>query len=124
MIAEEIAEAYKIVYNQAITTRQPLEEIYSSHVKPIHKGGLKTKAANYRQVSMLSVSTKVYDKIIKKVVDEHLTKNNLKDNKNYGGKRKSNTLTCITDLLNFIVEQIENNPKDAVLFCTIDIKNF
>ena len=65
IIAEEIAEAYKIVYNQAITTRQPLEEIYSSHVKPIHKGGLKTKAANYRQVSMLSVATKIYDKIIK-----------------------------------------------------------
>ena len=68
----------------------------SSIIPPIHKGGNKSEAANYRPVALTSHIIKIYEKVIRNRLANHLDNNN-SFNKNQHGFRKGRS--CLTQLL-------------------------
>ena len=56
----------------------------TGRVIPVHKKGLRSEVKNYRPVTLLSVISKVMERIIADQVKEHLLKNKLLNNRQYG----------------------------------------
>ena len=52
-----------------------LPEVFKmAHITPIHKGSSRKKPGNYRPVSLTSHIMKIFEKVMKKNIIEHLTK--------------------------------------------------
>ena len=48
-----------------------------AYVTPIHKGGSRQKPEQYRPVSLTSHIMKIFERVIKKEIMKHLTKNDM-----------------------------------------------
>ena len=82
------------------------------HISAIHKNGKRTKAENYRPISLTSVPGKILEKLICGEIVDHMTKNNLFSSEQHGfisGK------SCTTQLLKFLEDltQALDNGKDV-----------
>ncbi|CAK1580099.1 unnamed protein product [Parnassius mnemosyne] len=67
-------------------------------VTPIFKSGNRSNPGNYRPISVLPVISKVFEKILYNHLQTFLESNNFLYNKQYGFRRKSNTLSATIDL--------------------------
>jgi len=91
-----LAEPLAVFWNQCMETGNIPASLKSSIIPPIHKGGSKSEAANYRPVALTSHLIKIYEKILRsKLVSFLDSKNSL--NKNQHGFRKGRS--CLTQLL-------------------------
>ena len=54
------------------------------HISAIHKNGRRTKAENYRQISLTSVPGKILEKLIRDEIVDHMTKKNLFSSEQHG----------------------------------------
>ena len=77
-----------------------------AEIKPIHKGGSKKLAKNYRPVSLTSHIIKSFEKIIKNVIVDFAEKNNLLQNFQHGFRAGRSCLTQLIDYYNSIMEQL------------------
>ena len=55
-----------------------------ANITPIHKGGVKTKPEQYRPVSLTSHIMKVFERVLKNHILQHLIKNNLINEQQHG----------------------------------------
>ena len=72
------------------------ETLKQSIITPLHKGGSKSEAANYRPVALTSHIIKIYEKVIRKRLTDYL-KSIDGLNKNQHGFRSGRS--CLTQLL-------------------------
>ena len=91
------------------------QKLKESIIPPIHKGGSKADAANYRPVSLTSHLIKIYEKTIRKKLTQHLDERNFL-NPNQHGFRPGRS--CLTQLLshydNIISLQEKGQNVDVV----------
>ena len=87
-----------------------------SRIAPLYKKGSKAIAANYRPVSLTSHIVKIYERILRKKMVDHLERNNLLC-KNQHGFRKGKS--CLTQLLHHLDDVINSllsgNDVDAMM---------
>ena len=80
------------------------------------KKGEKSKAENYRPISLTSVPGKLMEKLVRNAIVDHMTENNLFSTSQHGfisGK------SCITQLLEFmedITESIDNGKDVDIVY--------
>ena len=102
----------KIIFTQSLEEGK-ISHIWKVwHISAIHKNGKRTKAENYRPISLTSVPGKKLEKLIRDEIVDHMTKNNLFSSKQNGfisGK------SCTTQLLEFLEDltQALDNGKDV-----------
>ena len=87
-------------------------------VIPIHKSGKRTNVANYRPISLLSVFSKIYEKVMHERVDSFLTKHNLIYGNQYGFRKGH---SCEHALISAQSEILKNlDKKHITLLLLID----
>ena len=91
-----LAETLSTFWNKCMEVGIIPASLKSSIIPPIHKGGNKSEAANYRPVALTSHIIKIYEKVIRNRLANHLDNNN-SFNKNQHGFRKGRS--CLTQLL-------------------------
>ena len=91
-----LAAALSTFWNKCMEVGNIPSSLKSSIIPPIHKGGNKSDAANYRPVALTSHMIKIYEKVIRNRLANHLDNNNSL-NKNQHGFRKGRS--CLTQLL-------------------------
>ena len=95
--AEPISIAMSIFWNKSMEKSHiPPESLKFSMIAPIHKGKTKSDPANYRPVALTSHLIKVYEKVLRNKITEHIESVN-GFNKNQHGFRKGRS--CLTQLL-------------------------
>ena len=95
--AEPISIAMSIFWNKSMEKSHiPPESLKFSMIAPIHKGKTKSDPANYRPVALTSHFIKIYEKVLRNKITEHIESVN-GFNKNQHGFRKGRS--CLTQLL-------------------------
>ena len=87
----------------------------TGRVIPVHKKGLRSEVKNYRPVTLLSVISKVMERIIADQIKEHLLNNKLLNNRQYGflkGMSASDLLLILSHKWN---KALDNNMETRAI---------
>ena len=83
---------------------------------PLHKGGSKTEATNYRPISLLPLFSKLFEKVIKRRLTAHLDQNNLITDNQFGFRKSYSTELAVTEIQNTLLQNLDNNKITCTIF--------
>ena len=81
-------------------------------VSPVHKGGSRGQPSNYRPVALTSHIMKVFERVVRRKLVDHLEKNNLLPNGQHGFRSKR---SCLTQLLAYWDQILDNLEEGKVV---------
>jgi hypothetical protein len=90
-----------------------------SQVAPIFKKGDKDKLTNYRPISLLTSFSKIFEKVIYKRLDDHMTSNKILAKEQYGFRNNTTTEKAIYQLSNNILKALDNKYLVGGIFCDL-----
>ena len=75
--AEELAPSLAAIWNYSMEHRKQMEEPIFAIITPLHKGGPKCYAKNYRPVALTNHFYKIFERVLKKEIVQYLEVNDL-----------------------------------------------
>lgn len=96
------------------------KELKISKINPIFKSGSRDNMNNYRPISVISVFSKIVEKIIKIRMSSFIHKYVMVDQYQYGFVKNSSTLSATTDFVNYISQALDN--KQIVITVFVDLR--
>ena len=90
-----------------------------SLVTPVHKAGDIDDVNNFRPISILSIMSKVLEKIVSNQLTDYLEKNNLISNAQHGFRANLSTETALIQITNKIYNNIDNNKITLLTLCDL-----
>lgn len=115
-VAEIIAIPLSHVLNTSISSGTFPSNLKKVIIKPIHKKNSKEDMANYRPVALISVFSKVFEKIIYETVDKFLTKNNILCDEQKGFRKQKNINMAIYDLLDNVMPCVDHKTPVCAIY--------
>ncbi|MBY0581188.1 MAG: hypothetical protein K2P53_05865, partial [Rickettsiales bacterium] len=102
--------------------------IFPDHLKiakvtPIFKVGDPTNVTNYRPISVLSAFSKVFERILYNVINNHLSLNNILYVNQYGFKKNNSTEHAILQITRSIAESFDKSQYTLGVFIDLS-KNY
>ena len=95
-------------------------EIPSIHLQqtivPIFKKGDRSEPENYRPVSLTSHVIKIFERVMRKRLVEHIESNNLLSTKQHGFRQKRNCLTQLIHHIEDILHALETDANADVIY--------
>lgn len=116
---ERISGTFSTLINESIASEVYPNELKESMVSPIFKEGDKRNCNNYRPVSVPSAVSKVYESFLNAWFVMFLSLNNIIHQLQYGFQRNSNTTSAVTNLTNFITENLDRGKYVGIIFLDI-----
>ena len=115
-----IAKPLAYIFNQSLRSGVIPEDFKIANVTPIFKKGDKTKASNYRPISLTSIAGKIQESIIRDRIVNHIEEFNLINNTQHGFRNKK---SCLTNLLEFFSKVVSDfDEKRAVDIIYLDFR--
>ena len=108
------------IFKQAIVTGKFPDKWKIATIVPIFKGGNKEDVSNYRPVSLLPVTGKIFEKIIHYQIVNHFDKCKFLSDKQSGFRKGKSTLDSIVNFTSDIFENINDGKYTIATF--IDLK--
>ena len=96
MCAASLAKPISFIFQKSFESGELPKLWLEANVTPLFKKGSRLNPANYRPISLTSVTGKIMEKIIKDEIMEHLIKHNLINKHQYGFVYNK---ACVTNLL-------------------------
>ncbi|MEW8545715.1 MAG: reverse transcriptase family protein, partial [Candidatus Thiodiazotropha sp.] len=99
-LSNVICEPLSIIFNKSFESGLLPDEWKKGQITALFKKGDKKEPANYRPVSLTSVVCKIFEKLIRQRIIEHMNRNNLFSNKQFGfigGRSTSLQLLTVLD---------------------------
>lgn len=117
-LADYFAEPLAIIMNKTLEEGALPNDWKLAHVTPIYKNkGAQNLAINYRPVSLTSVVCKMLESILRKHIMDHLVKENLLSNKQYGFINNRSTVTQLLNYLDKCCEKVaQGKVVDTIYF--------
>lgn len=109
-----------ILINQSLLKNKFPNELKIARVIALHKGGEKNEMDNYRPISLLSVISKVLEKIVHKRLTAFLKEKRVLTERQFGFREKHSTIHAIQQLVGEIINGFENEMNCVAVF--LDIK--
>ena len=119
-LREHIVPIITTLINTIISSGIYPQELKISRITPIFKSGDKKNMGDYRPISVISVFSKIIEKIMKKQITEHVNTNISLDKFQYGFITNSNTLGATFDFVNYISKALDEKKSAVAVF--IDLK--
>ena len=105
--AEQITPSIAHIINNSITQGKVPQEWKVAKVTPLYKKGNKTDSGNYRPVSVLSIISKVMERIIYDQMYVYLETNNILYDLQSGFRKSYSTETCLSYLTDHLKAEID-----------------
>jgi hypothetical protein len=107
------------IFNKALSSGVFPERLKYSTIKPIYKHGDKLNMSNYRPISILTSFSKVLEKLLYIRLSEHITKNNILANEQFGFRAESSTVKATYKLLDEILTAMNSKALVGGIFCDL-----
>jgi hypothetical protein len=118
-IAPSIIPILTYLYNFSLMTGEFPRCLKSAIVVPIFKRGDPTQPNCYRPISLLSVFSKILEKVVKKQLLSFLNKNKFFSNNQFGFREGMSTEDALLSFMESVYEPINNSKKVSALFIDI-----
>ena len=82
--AEELAGPILMLWRYSLDNAEQLEEPIFAVITPLHKGGPKCFAVNYRPVALTNHMNKIFERVLRKKIVLYLEENNLMNETQHG----------------------------------------
>ena len=106
-LKEELVYPIKKIWRTSLDTGKTTETIIQSIITPIYKSGEKFQPTNYRSVALTNHLTKIFERILKKAIVNHLEVNNLLNNTQHGFRKGRSTTTQLLRYYDSILNMID-----------------
>lgn len=114
-VSEVIAKPLTHIINTCISSGIYPDKLKTTIIKPLHKKNNKEDMTNYRPVALISVFSKIFEKVIYESIYTFVTKNNILCEEQKGFRKNKNINMAIFDLLKVIMDNVDKkNPVCAV----------
>ena len=113
--AEELAEPLMIIWKHSLETGIMPEPTLLAYITPILKSVDRSIPANYRPVSLTNHITKIFERVMRKHITNHLENNNLMNRSQHGFREKHSTISQLLYYMDSVLAMLEKgNPVDAI----------
>ena len=113
--SQELALPFYIVFRKSLDTGQLPDDWKTAQVTPIFKKGSRTKAGNYRPVSLTCVPCKILESIIRERMLSYANEYNIFDESQHGFMQGKSCLTNLLTTLEDITHNLdEGEPVDVI----------
>ena len=102
--------------NQCLEKGEYPDELKIARVTPLHKGGSKSKAKNYRPISVLSSFNNILETLLKRRLTKFWNKFNVLTTTQFGFRENYSTTLAIAHLHERILSNLDNNRKTCAIF--------
>ena len=115
-VADQLAPALRLLFQASLNQQQIPTQWKQALVTPIFKKGDKSRAANYRPVSLTSICCKIQEHIIHHSVMKHLDKHHILNDTQHGFRKKRSCETQLVLTVQDLAKGLDDNKQiDAVL---------
>lgn len=115
-VCEEIAQPLAIMINKSIATGEFPSAMKLASVVPILKKGDPTNMENYRPISILSIFSKIFERIIYNRLVKFLDKFNVLSESQHGFRSERSTESASFYFVEYIYKQLDDNRHVVGLF--------
>ena len=102
--ASSLSVPIHLLWSESMSTGIVPQFYKTGYVSPLFKKGSRCNAANYRPVTLTSHVVKVYERVVRKHMIQHLETNNLLSGKQHGFRSNRSCLTQMLDHFDDIFE--------------------
>ena len=102
--ASSLSIPIHLLWSESMSTGTVPQFYKTGYVSPLFKKGSRCNAANYRPVTLTSHVVKVYERVVRKHMIQHLETNNLLSDKQHGFRSNRSCLTQMLDHFDDIFE--------------------
>lgn len=117
----EFSICFANIINKSISLGKFPEKLKTALIIPVFKKGDKCDKKNYRPISLLSIFSKIIEKIVALRLTDFLNNNNLLTPSQHGFRNKFSTETAATELIQNIHNEID--AKNYVMGVFFDLSN-
>ena len=115
-LATEICPALTLLFQACVSQGLIPAAWKIAHVTPIFKKGDRSKASNYRPVSLTSVTCKVLEHILHSNIITHFEQHNILTDAQYGFRKKQSCESQLIRTVDDLAKSLDDNEQvDAVL---------
>ena len=105
---EEILDPVCMLFEKSLREGRVPEDWRRANIVPIYKAGDRGKAKNYRPVSLTCQLCKVFEKLVRDELVEHLEANGLLRGTQHGFRKGRSCLTKLLSFLDRVMEELDN----------------
>ncbi|KAF2355896.1 Reverse transcriptase domain [Trinorchestia longiramus] len=113
------APLLRFTINTSIATNKFPDQWKYSIIKPLHKAGDINTTSNYRPISLLSVLSKILEKVISNQLYTHLDKSNLLHQNQYAYRKHTSTQDALLNSTEKIYRDMDK--KNVTLLLLLDL---
>ena len=118
-IIHTIVEPLTRIFNLSFQQGKIPHQLKTCRVIPIYKSGLHTSLDNYRPIGLISVISKIMEKIVCNSLTNYLEHNNFIYQHQYGFRKNHSTIHPIIHFLNMIAKSANNHEFTIAIFCDL-----
>lgn len=112
ILAAPLAYFYNLCMDSAIFP----DQLKIAKVVPVHKKGKKADSKNYRPISLLSVLSKIFEKIMKSRLVDHLSCRDIINSRQFGYRQGIGTSEAMNTLVEDLLRELNFKKRVAGLF--------
>ena len=112
----ELAPVIAHINNQSLIDRIFPTSLKIARVVPIFKNGNASTVSNYRPISILSVFSKVFEKIVHTRLEKYLLENAILHSNQFGFRSRLSTCMALLELMNKLTASIDAGEIPVGLF--------
>ena len=112
---EELSTPLKIIMNKSIKTQKIPQLWKEANITCIHKGGVRSKAVNYRPVSLTCIIAKLMERIIRWYLVQYLEINNAFPDSQHGFRAGRSTISQLLEHYESIINALEEKANIDII---------
>lgn len=115
-IKEVVAPVLTVLINKSLNHGVFPGALKKSIVVPVYKSGNRDCITNYRPISLLTATSKVFEKIMNKRINNFLEAKNLLSESQFGFRAGRSAEDAIHSFTDFVIQKIDNKKKCITIF--------